>query len=382
MGSFSKGKGYSKSDLCDEGHKIILYGRLYTKYETVISNVDTFVNKLNSPVYSDSGDVIMPASGESPEDIVRASVMAEDGVILGGDLNIIKTKKNMLLPEFLALSISHGKRKRELIKRAQGKSIVHLRNSDLEGVNLSIPQISEQQHIKSFFGSLDNLIALYQRKIELLKETKKVYLDGMFPQKGFNIPRYRFNEFSIPWVPIKLGDVLIERNVQIPENLDYPLMSFVQGFGVIPKSDRYDRSFLVKNNDKTYKITEYGDFIYSSNNLETGSIGFNRTGSAVISPVYSIFYSTSRLESKYIGILSTRKDFIAKMVRFRQGVIYGQWKIREFDFLNIMILIPSGKEQKEIIEIFDNFDDLVVLYQNKLETWHNIKKEYLNSMFV
>ena len=168
------------------------------------------------------------------------------------------------------------------------------------------------------------------------------------------------------WEQRRLGDLLVERNVQVPENEEYPLMSFVKGLGVTPKGDRYDRSFLVTSSEKKYKVTEYGDFIYSSNNLETGSIGFNRTGKAVISPVYSIFYSKNKLESRYIGILSTRKDFIAKMIRYRQGVIYGQWRIHESDFLEIKTLIPTDKEQKEIIQVFDTLDELITLHQRTL----------------
>jgi type I restriction enzyme S subunit len=152
---------------------------------------------------------------------------------------------------------------------------------------------------------------------------------------------------------------------QMSENEEYPLMSFVQGTGVTPKGDRYDRSFLVKDNNKKYKKTELGDFIYSSNNLETGSIGFNKTGKAVISPVYSIFSSKNKLESQFIGILATRKDFIAKMVRFRQGVVYGQWRIHEKDFLNIQIAVPSYDEQKKIIDFFINLDHLITLHQRK-----------------
>jgi type I restriction enzyme S subunit len=122
-----------------------------------------------------------------------------------------------------------------------------------------------------------------------------------------------------------MDEILTERNEQTPESEEYPLMSFVQGTGVTPKGARYDRSFLVREgSQKKYKRTEYGDFIYSSNNLQTGSIGFNKTGKAVISPVYSIFSSKNDLESQFIGIMSERKDFISKMVVYRQGVIYGQ----------------------------------------------------------
>lgn len=195
------------------------------------------------------------------------------------------------------------------------------------------------------------------------------------------IPSIRFKGFTNAWELRRLGDLLVERNIQVPENEEYPLMSFVQGLGVTPKGDRYDRSFLVTSSEKKYKVTEYGDFIYSSNNLETGSIGFNRTGKAVISPVYSIFYSKNNLESRYIGILSPRKDFIAKMTRYRQGVIYGQWRIHESDFLEIKILIPTEKEQKEIIQTFDTLDNLITLHQRKLDKTKELKKTMLSKMF-
>ncbi|MCH5430488.1 restriction endonuclease subunit S [Lactococcus lactis] len=158
-------------------------------------------------------------------------------------------------------------------------------------------------------------------------------------------------------------------------------MSFVQGKGVTPKGERYNRSFLVKDSEKKYKKTELGDFIYSSNNLETGSIGFNRTGKAVISPVYSIFKSKKSRESQFIGIMSARKDFISKMVKFRQGVVYGQWRIHESDFLNIDMKMPNDKEQQLIISFFENIDKTIALHQRKLDLLKEQKKGYLQKMF-
>ena len=90
VAEFSKGSGYSKGDLVSEGKPIILYGRLYTKYETVIENVDTFVQVKEKSVFSQGGEVIVPSSGETAEDIARASVVAKADIILGGDLNVIK----------------------------------------------------------------------------------------------------------------------------------------------------------------------------------------------------------------------------------------------------------------------------------------------------
>ena len=105
IATFSKGNGYSKSDLAPSGEPIILYGRLYTNYETTISNVDTFVELKDKSVISQGGEVIVPASGETAEDISRASVVKNQGIILGGDLNVIKVN-HLLDPTFLALTIS------------------------------------------------------------------------------------------------------------------------------------------------------------------------------------------------------------------------------------------------------------------------------------
>ena len=166
VATFAKGNGYSKKDLVIKGSPIILYGRLYTKYETVISEVDTFVSvedNKNSVVYSEGGEVLVPASGESSLDIARASVVAKKGIILGGDINIIRLHSE-IFPVFLALTISNGKQQKGLSKRAQGKSVVHLHNSDLKKVDLDFPTLPEQEAIGSFFSDLDQLITLHQRK--------------------------------------------------------------------------------------------------------------------------------------------------------------------------------------------------------------------------
>ena len=181
--TFSKGSGYSKGDLKEEGTPIILYGRLYTKYETVISDVDTFVDAKENSVYSKGGEVIVPGSGETAEDISIASVVEKSGVLLGGDLNVINPPEE-INPVFLAISISNGKPHKDMAKMAQGKSVVHLHNSDLAKIDFPFPSYEEQCRISNHFSELDNLITLHQRKCDELKEIKKYMLQNMFPKKG------------------------------------------------------------------------------------------------------------------------------------------------------------------------------------------------------
>ena len=171
---FSKGVGYSKNDLCEEGTPIILYGRLYTKYETCVFDVDTFVKEKAGSVYSKGGEVIVPASGETAEDISIASVVVKPGILLGGDLNIVSPTAEYD-SAFLALTISSGATHKYLSSLAQGKSVVHLHNSDIQSVSAKFPTKREQEKIHLIFGKIDTLITLHQREhIKPILEVKRV----------------------------------------------------------------------------------------------------------------------------------------------------------------------------------------------------------------
>lgn len=163
IADYSKGNGYSKGDLTDAGTPIILYGRLYTKYQFAISEVDTFAIPRNGAVYSQGNEVIVPASGETADDIARASAVEKSGVLLGGDLNILRPF-DFINPLFLALAISNGEPQKELAKKAQGKSVVHIHNTDIQEVTIAYTSRTEQDRIVSFFRKLDHLITLHQRK--------------------------------------------------------------------------------------------------------------------------------------------------------------------------------------------------------------------------
>ncbi|MDI2139272.1 restriction endonuclease subunit S [Streptococcus hohhotensis] len=266
---------------------------------------------------------------------------------------------------------------------ARMDGLLNITYDDFMSIKLTFPKNNEEQTaIGSFFQDIDQLISLQQRKLEVLKEQKKTYLKLLFPTKGQTKPALRFAGFEDDWKEVKLGEILVERNEQISESEEYQLMSFVQGKGVVPKSDRYDRSFLVKDDKKNYKKTEYGDFIYSSNNLDTGSIGFNKTGKALISPVYSIFYSKTKKESQFIAILSQRKEFINEMIKYRQGVVYGQFRIHESDFLNIKILAPESNEQEFLITFFQDLDKAIAKQEEKVNQLKESKQTLLRKMFI
>ena len=254
----------------------------------------------------------------------------------------------------------------------------------LKEVPISFPKISnEMLMISSFLCKLDTLITLHQRKYDKLVNVKKALLDKMFPENGNDVPKVRFKGFTDAWEQRKVGELLMERNEQAPMSDEYPLMAFIANEGVAPKGERYDRSSLVSDTEnKLYKRTDFGDFIYSSNNLETGSIGLNKYGKASISPVYSIFQPTELADSDFLGRRLVRKDFTNAMIKWRQGVIYGQWRIHESDFVKIEVPVPSVDEQQKIGLLLDNLDSLITLHQRKHEKLQNIKKALLSKMFA
>ena len=180
LATFGKGFGFSKDDFRREGTQLLHYGRLYTDYQCVVQSVDTFADPIANAVYSEGDEVVTPSSGETAEDIAIASAVLSSGIMLGGGLNIIRPK-GLLDSVFLALSISGGAQHRDLAKRAQGKSIVHLYNDDLADSRLAIPSnIEEQRAIGSLFRDLDDLITLRQRELDHAKLLKKALLQQMF----------------------------------------------------------------------------------------------------------------------------------------------------------------------------------------------------------
>ena len=158
---FSKGRGYSKADIRESGVPLILYGRLYTQYQTCIDSVDTFAEEKDDSLFSKGGEVVIPASGETAEDIAIASSIRSSGIMLGGDLNVVAPNARVDA-DFLALGITYGAAHYELAKRAQGKSVVHIHNEDIADTEFAFPAVNEQRAITSSILKLDSLITLHQ----------------------------------------------------------------------------------------------------------------------------------------------------------------------------------------------------------------------------
>ena len=290
IANFSKGVGYSKNDLCEEGTPIILYGRLYTKYETSIFDVDTFVKEKAGSVYSKGGEVIVPASGETAEDISIASVVVKPGILLGGDLNIVSPTTEYD-SAFLALTISSGAAHEYLSSLAQGKSVVHLHNADIQSVSAKFPTKREQEKIHLLFGKIDTLITLHQRKYEKLVNIKKSMLDKMFPQNGASVPEIRFKGFTDPWEQRKVGTLIEDYTEKTVTQNQYPVLTSSQQQGIVLQEDYFADRQVTTDNNVGYYVLPKGYFTYRSRS-DTDVFVFNRNNivdKGIISYYYPVF---------------------------------------------------------------------------------------------
>ena len=301
------------------------------------------------------GDVFFTTSSETPEEVGMSSILLEKrGKTYLNSFCFGFRPSEKIDSYYLAYMLRSESTRAKIILLAQGISRYNISKNKVMEIAVSLPSLDEQKMIGQYFSQLDNLITLHQRKCANLCSPSQVVFSLLFATSTFS------------WEQRKVGDLLIERNQQAPMSDEYPLMAFIANEGVAPKGERYDRSALVTDTvNKLYKKTEKGDFIYSSNNLETGSIGLNKYGKACISPVYSIFEPTGIADSDFLGRRLVRKDFINAMVKWRQGVIYGQWRIHESDFLKIEITVPSVEEQRKIGTYLDQLDHLITLHQRK-----------------
>ena len=378
---FSKGVGYSKNDLCEEGTPIILYGRLYTKYETCIFDVDTFVKEKAGSVYSKGGEVIVPASGETAEDISIASVVVKPGILLGGDLNIVSPTAEYD-SAFLALTISSGATHKYLSSLAQGKSVVHLHNADIQSVSAKFPTKREQEKIHLLFGKIDTLITLHQRKYEKLVNIKKSMLDKMFPQNGVSVPEIRFKGFTDPWEQRKFSDITFPAGEKNRDNLPLESYSITNEHGFIPQDEKFENGGTMREADKRmYYIVSPNSFAYNPARINVGSIGYQNTGKDVIvSSLYEVFKTSDDVDDRLLWHWFKSPDFQKLIFQLQEG---GVRLYFYYDKLCMgTVSLPSLEEQRKIGQFFDSLDTLITLHQRKLEKLQNIKKSCLEKMFV
>ena len=253
---------------------------------------------------------------------------------------------------------------------------------------IQCPVLEEQELIASFFGRLDSLITLHQRKYDKLCVLKKSMLDKMFPKGGSLYPEIRFAGFTDPWEQRKLGEVA--------SGFEYGLNAAASDFDGEKKylriTDIDDQTREFRTDDLS--SPDINNPIDDRYLLKEGDILFARTGASVGK---TYLYKASDGKTYYAGFLirahvSDEADagFIFQSTlteRYKQFVLLtsqrsGQPGINAQEYSDLLLPLPSLMEQRRIGAFFDRLDSLITLHQRKLEKLRNIKKSMLDKMFV
>lgn len=351
---FFKGNGLSKSDLSNEGFPCILYGELYTTYKNeVISDIISKTNTtLSNPFLSRNNDLIIPGSGEDPIDIAVARAIYQNDIILGGDLNILRPKSNVSAA-FLSYQLN-GVRRYDIAKKAQGKSIVHLHNSDLKEVLVSIPSYDEQLHIVKLLTKIDEMIETQIKIIDDYNSLKMGIYNCMFKE---NYADYKLKQLAY----IVKGDQI--NNDQLLSNGSYYMMNG----GASPSG--YLDSYNVSEN--TISISEGGN--------SCGYVQFNSSPFWSGGHCYTIQNVNSALiENKYLYHYLKYKE--KEIMNLRIGT--GLPNIQKKDLENFTILVPSLLIQRKNLALFEMLDEKISILNEELANLQKQKKYLLCNMFI
>lgn len=390
--NFFTGNGLNWNDISDDGEQeCILYGNLYTDYGMITENIVYRTNtEIKNPVYSEYGDVLIPASDTTPTGLARATSLEKSGVLLGGDINIIRPNKGI---NGSCLSLALNANRKELIRLIKGTTVRHIHNSEIKDIVICLPKLeTEQVRISSYFKWLDHLITLHQRKCDETKKLKNYMLQKMFPQNGQTVPEIRFSGFTDVWEQRKFGDLAdykkgpfgsaLKKDIFVPKS-DTTVKVYEQQ-NAINKDWHLERYFITEkyaNKLSGFRV-EGGDIIVSCAGTigETYELPMDAEPGIINQALMKIKVKESIVNKKMFNILFTNMIDDFTRVHSNGSAIKN---IPPFSDLKPMeVFVPEIDEQNKISFYFSNLDRLITLHQQKCDELRNIKKFMLQNMFA
>ena len=244
---------------------------------------------------------------------------------------------------------------------------------------VKLPSLPEQQKIADFLSTIDTVITKQKETVSAWEERKKGVMQKLFSQEV----RFKADDGSDypDWEEKKLKNILKEYKEYSAKDGSYEHVSLTKE-GVVPKSERYERDFLVKDVDKKYRITHLGDICYNPANLKFGVICRNKYGDGIFSPIYVTFRVCKDMLPEFVEMLVTRRDFIEYALKYQQGTVYERMSVSPDDLLSIKVMVPCMAEQKKIADCLVSLDNVINSYKATLSAWEELKKGLLQQMFV
>ena len=365
VGSFSKGSGVPKDKIISEGHPCLTYGDLYTKYDFVIKNIKSFIDKETSKESKEinAGDICFAGSGETPEDIGKCAAYLENcPAYAGGDIVILSPNNNInsLWLSYLLNSDIGGKQR---YKFAQGFSIVHIYPDNLKQIQIPVPPLPEQQRIVSVLSLWDTAIAKQTALIEKLTLRKRGLMQQLLTGKK------RLKGFCGEWERIKAGEIF--KSISVKGNGSEVLLSATQEHGVIPRDQLEGRVTMPTGDTNSFKLVEVGDFVISLRSFQGGLEYSEHRG--IVSPAYTVLKPIIEIYKTFYRYYFKSAEFIGHLAIAVIGIRDGK-QISYDDFCFVKIPYPNIEEQKAISTVFLRADKEIEIQKQKLAALQEQKK--------
>ena len=361
-GRWFKGQPFAKTEISDNGLRYCIhYGELFTKYGCVISRIYSRTNS-SATVKSKAGDILFPASDVTPEGLGRCSVVLQSDVILGGDL--ICFRQDEVDSEFLGYAINNVGA--QIIRFVTGTTVRHSSADKLKMVHISLPILRhEQQKIGSFFRSLDALIEGREKALGKLESLKKAMLEKMFPQGDVKIPEVRFKGFEGEWKFYRFDEVF-----QHVQSKAYQIQAEEYlGVGRYPVVDQGQLPIVGYSNNatKVCKAKENPVIVFGDHTRIVKYVDFD----------FVVGADGTQLLRASDHDLMFLKEVICGLPLPNMGYS------RHYKYLQESIfLLPGLSEQKKIGAYFRSLDALLAARREEVKKLRDLKKAFLERMFV
>lgn len=310
-----------------------------------------------------------------------------EGAIVTENMPTIDVNENIIDCNYLLAYVKTPNWYRNVILKniEGGTAQVAIHEDSILSSEVCMPKINEQQKIGSFFKQLDNTITLHQRKLDLLKEQKKGYLQKMFPKSGAKVPELRFEGFADDWEERKLGEHAKYRRGSFPQ--PYGNKEWYDGEGAMPfvqVVDVTNKLTLVENTkQKISKLAQSKSvFVPKGTVVVTlqGSIGRVAITQydSFVDRTLLIFEDYEKETDEWFWAYTIQKKFEIEKLKAPGGTIKTITKeaLSSFD-----VHLPQFKEQAKIGSFFKQLDDTIALHQRKLDLLKEQKKGFLQKMF-
>ncbi|CAC95755.1 restriction endonuclease subunit S [Listeria innocua] len=370
IANYRNGKAHEQVE--DEDGK---YTIINSKFISTNGKVQRYTNEQVEPIFD--GEIAMVLSDlPNGKALAKLFLVKEDGKYTLNQRIAGITPNENIDPIFLNFRMN---RNNYFLKFDSGVTQTNLSKSQVENFIALYPTFDEQYKIGLFFTQLDDTIALHQRKLDTLKLMKKGLLQQMFPKRGENIPKIRFDDFDDIWEQRILGEFLKESKIKGSNgSLAKKLTVKLWRKGVVPKEEIYTGSSATQ-----YYIRKTGQFIYGKLdflNQAFGIIPLELDGyeSTLDSPAFDIEESIN--ETFLLEYVS-----LARFYKYQGNIANGSRRAKRIHtdtFFEMPIPLPNSNEQQKIGTFSRQIDDLIALQQNKLEKLSSLKRFYLKNMFI